>query len=65
VRAGEALLTAHHNHEARHAKTMELLRGCFEIGAERPEGKPLVREMIGTASGAAGQAASMNEAAKA
>jgi pyrimidine-nucleoside phosphorylase len=47
VRAGEELFTAHHNHEARHAKAMEILRGCFEIGAEPPQAKPLVRKIIG------------------
>jgi pyrimidine-nucleoside phosphorylase len=56
VRAGEALFTAHHNHEARHAVAMQLLRGAFEIGAERPAPRPLVRKVIG----AAGQAASMS-----
>lgn len=47
VRAGEELFTAHHNHESRHAKAMEILRGCFEISAEPPQQKPLVRKIIG------------------
>jgi pyrimidine-nucleoside phosphorylase len=57
VRAGEALFTAHHNHESRHGAAMQLLRGAFEIGAEPPAQKPLVRKIIGAESGAAGQVA--------
>jgi pyrimidine-nucleoside phosphorylase len=59
VRAGEALFTAHHNHEARHAQAMQLLRGSFEIGPERPAKKPLVSKIIGGTGGSASQAASM------
>lgn len=58
VRAGEALFTAHHNHEARHAEAMQLLREAFEIGPERPAKKHLVRTIIGSAAGT-GQPASM------
>ena len=65
VRAGEALFTAHHNHEARHAQAMQLLRESFEIGPERPAKKPLVRKIIGAAAGAARQAASMRADSKA
>ncbi len=55
VRTGEALFTAHHNHEARHAQAMQLLRESFEIGPERPAKKPLVRKIIGATGGAAMQ----------
>lgn len=58
VRAGEALFTAHHNHEARHAQAMQLLREAFEIGPERPAKKPLVRKVI-EAAGSQMRAASM------
>jgi pyrimidine-nucleoside phosphorylase len=51
VRVGEALFTAHHNHEARHAQAMHLLRESFEIGPERPAKNPLVRKIIGAAGG--------------
>jgi pyrimidine-nucleoside phosphorylase len=57
IRAGEALFTAHHNHEARHAQAMQLLRESFEIGPERPAKKPLVRKIIGVASAKADSAA--------
>jgi pyrimidine-nucleoside phosphorylase len=59
VRAGEALFTAHHNHEARHAQAMQLLRESFEIGPERSAKKPLVRKSIGAAAGATIHAESM------
>lgn len=59
VRAGEALFTAHHNHESRHAQAMQLLSEAFEIGPERPAEKPLVRKMIGTASRLATQSEPM------
>jgi pyrimidine-nucleoside phosphorylase len=49
VTAGETLCTAHYNRDVRHAEAMELLRGCFEIGPERPTKKPLVRKIIGWA----------------
>jgi pyrimidine-nucleoside phosphorylase len=55
VRVGDALFTAHHNHEARHAQTMQLLRESFEIGPERPAKSPVALKVIGTAK----QAASM------
>jgi pyrimidine-nucleoside phosphorylase len=64
VRAGEALCTAHYHREARHAEAMQLLRESFEIGPERPAKKPLVRKIIGSARGAAAQAAAMETAAK-
>lgn len=59
VRAGEALFTAHHNHEARHGEAMQLLRESVEIGPERPAKQPLVRKIIGAAGGPVRQAASM------
>lgn len=65
VRAGEEIFTAHHNHESRHAKAMELLRGCFDIGSERPQPKPLVRKIIGEAGSGASDLPSMSAEAKA
>jgi len=53
VQAGETLCTAHFNRDARHAEAMELLSGCFEIGAEAPARRPLLREVIRWPRGAA------------
>jgi len=52
VKAGETLCTAYFNRDERHAEAMQLLRGCFEIGAEAPARKPLVRKVIGWPRGA-------------
>jgi pyrimidine-nucleoside phosphorylase len=46
VKAGETLCTAHYNRDERHAEAMAMLRGCFDIGPEPPEAKPLVRKII-------------------
>jgi pyrimidine-nucleoside phosphorylase len=63
VREGEELCTARFNRDARHAEAMELLRGCFEIGPERPAKRPLVRKIIGWAhSGTTGAAGAKAEA---
>jgi len=64
VKAGETLCTAHFNRDERHAEAMELLRGCFEIGAEAPARNPLVRKVIGWPRGAAAEELATNAEAR-
>jgi pyrimidine-nucleoside phosphorylase len=47
VRAGEPLCTVHYNVEERLREALGMLETSFTIGAEMPERRPLIRQIVG------------------